>query len=393
MKISSYRKLQAIKDPGLYRAGDTLYLLVKPTGGKSWVQRLVVNGKRRDIGLGSFKLVTLAEARDKAHENRRAARIFNVDPQADKRKARIPVFQIAADKTFQANKARWKCDKTVRNWHNSMARHVFPVIGDKRVDRIGREDVLIILTPIWTEVPQVARKLRQRLRTIFSWCQGHGYIEVNPAGECIDGALVKMPSVKKNHLALSHKDVPAALVTVEESTASMAAKLALRFLVLTAGRSGEIRGATWNEIDPETATWNIPADRMKAGKPHRVPLSGPALAVLEQARGLDDGSGLVFPSAAKPGRQLSVSGLLRVLGNNGLADRATVHGFRASFRSWCADAGKDRELAEAALAHVVGGVEGAYFRSDLIERRRKMMEQWADYVTASQSSKVVQLHA
>ena len=171
--------------------------------------------------------------------------------------------------------------------------------------------------------------------------------------------------------------------TVETSRASEAAKLCLRFVILTAVRSGEARGATWTEMDPEAREWRIPGERMKGGVAHRVPLSNAALAVLERARALDDGSGLVFPSPLRAGHPLSDMSLTKLLRDRGLADRATVHGFRSAFRDWCADTGISREVAEAALAHTVGGVEGAYFRSGLLERRRALMDAWAAFLEPS----------
>ena len=193
--------------------------------------------------------------------------------------------------------------------------------------------------------------------------------------EVIDGALPRMPAVTARLRALPYRELSAALDIVEGSRASLTAKLALRFVILTAARSGEVRGATWAEIDFDERAWRIPGDRMKSGTEHRVPLSEAALDVLEQARRLDDRSGLVFPSPVRRARALSNMTLTKVLRDTGLADRATVHGFRSSFRDWCADTGKPRELAEAALAHAVAGVEGAYFRSDLFARRRRLMDQ------------------
>ena len=209
--------------------------------------------------------------------------------------------------------------------------------------------------------------------------------------EAIDGALPRMPAVKAHLRALPHREVASALDTVADSRASLTAKLALRFLVLTAARTVEVRGATWDEIDIDARVWRIPGERMKAGQEHRVPLSTAALATLQQARALDDGSGLVFPSPVRRGCQMSNMTLTKVLRDTGLAERATVHGFRSSFRDWCAETGKAREVAEAALAHTVGGVEGAYFRSDLFERRRRLMDAWAAYVTGEDAT-VVALH-
>ena len=382
------RKVKAINEPGLYGDGGTLFLRVAPGGSKQWMQRLTINGKRRDIGLGSVELVTLAEAREAAFENRKLARRGG-DPLAARRKASSPTFREANEKVLQANRKRWRSDVTARNWQQSVEKYAYPVIGDTRLDRIQTEDVLRILTPIWTDKPEVSRKLRQRLTTVFQWAIAHKYMQVNPASEAIDGALPRMPAVKAHFRSLPYRDIAGALRTVEGSKASLAAKYAMRFLVLTAARSGEVREARWSEVDGRV--WKIPGERMKQGAEHRVPLSGAAMAVLEQASRLDDGSGLIFPSPMRVGRPLSNMSLTKLLRDNGLADRATVHGFRSSFRDWCADTGKPREIAEAALAHTVGGVEGAYFRSDLFQRRRKLMEQWAGYLTG-RTSKVVALH-
>ena len=385
----SAAEAKSITKPGSHYAGETLYLYVAPGGSKSWVQRITINSRRCDIGLGGFPVVTLSEARDKAYQNRKLVRAGG-DPLAEKRKVKIPEFREAAEQTFEANRARWRSDKTARNWNQGMKKHVLPKLGALRVDRIRREDVLRILTPIWTKTPEVARKQRNRIRAVLSWCQAHGFIEHNVAGEMIDGALPAMPAVKSHFRALPYRDLPAALETIELSNASVAARLCFRFLVLTAARSGEARGAVWPEIDFEKREWRIPANRMKAGFEHRVPLSDAALAVLEQAKVLRDRSGLIFPSVLRPGKPMSDMTLTKVLRDNGLAEQTTVHGLRSTFRDWCAETGKPREIAEAALAHVVQGVEGAYFRSDLFDRRRRLMAQWAAFATRRQGE-IVQL--
>ena len=383
-------KVRAIARTGLHGDGGTLYLSVAPGGSKSWVQRLTVDGRRRDIGLGGFPLVSLAEARDKAFDNRRRARAGG-DPLAEKHKARVPTFREAALKVFEASKPRWRNAYHIKNWLPILDRHAMPHIGDMPVDRIGREDVLRILTPLWGTRMETARRVRQRVRTVLRWAQAHGFVTENVAGEGIDGALPLMPRVKQHLRALPYKEVPDALRIVEESGASLAAKLCFRLTVLTAARSGEARGAAWSEIDFDTREWRIPGTRMKSGTEHRVPLSDAALAVLEQARMLKDGSDLVFPSPVKKGCPLSNMAMTKMLRDLRLASRATVHGFRSGFRDWCAETNKPRELAEAALAHTVGGVEAAYFRSDLIERRRRLMSQWADFVTDRDTRKVVRL--
>ena len=236
---------------------------------------------------------------------------------------------------------------------------------------------------------ETARRVRQRIRTVLGWAMAHGFVEHNVA-DAIAGALPAMPAVKEHHRALPYREVKAALATVEASKASLAAKLCFKFTVLTAARSGEARDAVWSEIDCDAREWRIPGMRMKSGSEHRVPLSKAALAVLDQARALKDESDLLFPSPLKKGRPLSNMTMTKLLRDVHLADRTTVHGFRSSFRDWCAETGKPRELAEAALAHTVGGVEGAYFRSDLIERRRRLMEDWARYLTGASAEEIAE---
>ncbi len=382
-------KVKKISDPGMYGDGGTLYLRVAPGGSKSWIQRLAIDGKRCDVGLGGWPLVSLDEAREAAFANRKLARAGG-DPLAAKRRAKTPRFRLAAKRTYEANRPRWRSEKVAKKWWQAMEKHAFPILGDMRVDRIGREDVLRVLTPLWTSRPEQARKVRQSIRSTLSWAQASGLVEVNVAGDAVSGALPAQPAVKEHLRALPYRQVGAALETVEASASSLSAKLAFRFTVLTAARSGEVRGATWNEIDIDAATWTIPANRMKAGAEHRVPLSDAALAVLEQARQLRDRAGLLFPSPSRAGRPLSDMTLGKLLRTVGLASMTTVHGLRSSFRDWCADTGKPRDIAEAALAHTVGGVEGAYFRSDLYERRRRLMDQWAAYLTGD-DAKVVKL--
>ena len=361
--------------------GATLYLHVTPGGAKSWIQRLTIDGKRCDIGLGGWPLVSLAEAREKAFENRKLARAGG-DPLAAKRKAKMPSFRVAAEKTFEANRARWRSAKSTTVWWQQLQRHALPVLGDMPVDRIGREDVLRVLTPIWSAQPENARKLRQRIRATLAWAQAHGFVEVNVAGEAIDGALPSMPAVKAHYRALPYREVPDALATVEASSSSAPAKLCFRFLVLTAVRSGEARGAMWDEIDLDTREWRIPANRMKANAEHRVPLTDSVLAVLHEARALRDNSGLVFPSPNKRNSSLSDMTLTKVLRSTGLAERTTVHGFRSSFRDWAAETtNAPHAVMELCLAHAVGSaVEQAYARSDLLAKRRVLMEQWAQFV-------------
>ena len=381
------RKVRAIKEPGLYNDGNTLYLRVAPGGSKQWVQRVVINGRRRDIGLGGCEWVTLAEAREMAYDNRRLARRGG-DPLAAKRRGKVPQFREAAELTHESLRPRWRNEKVAANWIQQLERHAFRRLGKIPVDRITQQDILDVLKPIWTAKPETARRVRRNIRTTLEWCQAHGFVNFNAAGGGIDGALPRMPAFKQHLLALPYKELREVLNVIDGCGAAPSAKLALRFVILTAVRSGEVRGATWSEIDVEDRVWRIPGERMKTGAEHRVPLSEAALDVLERAKALDGGGGFVFPSPIRPGQPLSDATLPNVLRTTGLAARSTVHGFRSSFRDWCADTGKPREVAEAALAHKVGGVEGAYFRSDLFERRRQLMDSWATYLTRSDANAI-----
>ena len=375
--------MSALRQPGRYSDGDGLHLFIHKNGRKSWVQRITIEGRRRDIGLGGYPAVSLAQARKRASDNRET--IGNGrDPVAEKRRAAMPTFGQCAYAVHEVNKPRWRNGSHTSAWIQTLERHAFPKIGNKPIDTISRTDVLAVLTPIWSTKPETARRVRQRMRTIFRWGMANELIETNPAGEAIDGALPSMPKVKAHLRALPYQEVGQALRTVDASQTSPTSKYCFRFLVFTAARSGEARGATWDEIDLRAATWTIPGSRMKAGVEHRVPLSDQALEVLMLAHQLEDGSGFCFPSPMRSGRILSDMTLTKVLRAHGLAERATVHGFRTSFRTWTMEqTDAPWAVGEAALAHQLGGsVEQAYARSDLFDRRRVLMQQWADYLAA-----------
>ncbi len=371
--------VRAITEPGFYGDGNTLFLRVAPGGSKQWVQRLTVHGRRRSIGLGGVSYVTLAEAREAALENRRVARRGG-DPLAEKRRANAPRFREAAQSTWESLRPRWRNAKVAANWLQQLERHAMKRLGDLPVNQIDREDVLAVLTPIWGRKQETARRVRRYIRATLDWCLAHGFVETNVAGDSINGALPRMAAVKAHYKALPYGEVSEVLQAVEASGASSTVRLALRFLIFTAARSGEVRGAVWPEIDTGKRVWKIPGERMKAGAEHRVPLSGPAVEIIKRAKKLHKGGELVFPSPIRRDCPISDATLSKLLRSTGVAGQSTVHGFRSTFRDWCADTGKPRELAEAALAHTVGGVEGAYFRSDLFERRRELMDDWAEYL-------------
>ena len=374
--------IRSLKTPGMHGDGAGLYLKLSRTGARSWIQRVVVAGKRRDIGLGRFPDVGLAQAREAVTHNRRLIAAGG-DPLAEKRKVATPTFREAAERTFEANKPRWRNGKHTVGWWQSLERHAFPVIGDMPVDRIGREDVLRILTPIWHVRMETARRVRQRIRTILKWAMAHGYVENNVAGETIDGALPPMPRVKNHFRAMPYGEVHKVIEAVRRSRASLASKWCLEFLILTAARSGEARGACWSEMDMDAAIWTVPAERMKAKVEHRVPLSPRAVAILAEAKSIQHfGSDLVFPSPLRPGKPMSDMTLTKLLRDLEFADRTTVHGFRSSFRDWAGECtNAPHAVMELCLAHAVGSaVEAAYARSTLIEKRRALTEQWAAYL-------------
>ena len=369
--------IRSIAKPGRYGDGEGLYLAVSRNGAKSWVQRFQINGKRHDIGLGTCRVdgegigLGLREARKLALEN--LAMIHEGrNPLAEKRRAADdarqsgpPTFEEAARQTLDSLRPLWRSAKTARQWWQSMQRHVLPAIGGEPVDTIEAADLLRILAPIWNAKRETAGQLRANMGKVFEWSIAHGYrTATNPAGPGLDGALPKRRRRREHRAALHYREVPEALAAVADGPGSEAVKLALRFVALTAVRTAEARKAAWPEIDLDARVWRIPANRMKAEREHRVPLSDAAVEVLQRAKSL--------------GGALSEHAMLKRLKD--LEIGATVHGFRSSFRDWCAETGKPREVAEAALAHVVGGTEGAYFRSDLFERRRALMQQWADYL-------------
>ncbi len=377
--------VKTVKDPGRYgdgRGGYGLSLLVKPSStgrvAKSWSQRLRINGEPFNIGLGSFPIVTLKEARDKALENRRVVE-QGKDPRV--KTSSIPTFADAAEIVIGIHAAAWKDGRHEANWRRSLSQYAYPPIGAKLVSEITSLDVMALLVPIWTEKQETARKLRQRIGAVMKWAVAQGYRADNPAGDAIGAALPKNGHVTQHQRALPHEDVSGALDTIRATGAWDGTKMAFEFLCLTATRSGEARLARWSEFDLETQVWTIPASRMKRQRKHRVPLSDQAMEVLRQARQLSDGDGLVFPSIT--GKALTDSTISKLLRENNVA--CVPHGMRSSFRVWaaeCSDA--PREIAEMCLAHVEGSaVELAYRRTDYFQARRLLMQQWADYISTS----------
>ena len=372
-------RVRTEKRPGRYHDGQGLYLQVDPSGARRWLHRVVIRGKRTDLGLGGWPLVSLNAAREKAMENRRIARVGG-DPRTENRD--VPTFAEAAAEVIKLNRPTWKNAKHAAQWSSTLRTYVFPHFGSRLVTEVSGSDVMKALTLIWTAKPETARRVRQRVSSVMKWAIANNYRLDNPAGDAIEAVLPKTPRFKAHMAALPYADIPAALDAIRASTARPASRLALDFAVLTAARSGEVRAARWEEVSLDSRVWTVPAARMKAGREHRVPLSRRALEVLEEARSLDDGPGLIFPGrSGRPLSDMTFTALLRRLNIP-----CVPHGFRSSFRDWAAEqTDAPHAVMEAALAHVVGNsTEAAYFRSDLFERRRTLMDQWAEYLAESE---------
>ena len=305
-------------------------MFVQPTGTRSWVQRLVIRGRRRELGLGAAALVPLAEARELALANRKLARSGG-DPLSEKRRADgVPTFTEAAERVLEQKRGGWRGRWHAQNWWKSMERYAFPRIGSRPVSDVNTADVLEILTPIWHVKAETARAVRQRIRSVLEWAIAMDLRNDNPCDRVLP-VLGPQNDIVTHRQALPHKDVAAAIETVRGSTSAQpAVRLAFEFLVLTAARSGEVRLATWDEMDTSAHVWTISATRMKAKREHRVPLCGRALEVLDAARTLGDGNRLVFPM--RSGRPIATSTLLKMLQQHEVA--AVPHGHRSYHVHW-----------------------------------------------------------
>ena len=382
-KALSAAFVRTVTRPGRYCDGQGLYVLVLPTGARCWVQRLVIKGRRRELGLGGYPLVSLAEAREMAFAQRKVARAGG-DPLASKWSVHGQLtFEAAAARVLEQQRPGWRNAKHAQDWPRSLRAYAFPHIGAVPVSAVTTADVLALLTPIWHTKPATARRVRQRIGAVMKWAVAMGYRPDNPAGDVLGQALSQQQTIVQHMQALPHGEVADALTTVWASRASVTTKQAFEFLVLTGARSGEVRLATWNEMDLDEHVWTIPAARMKAKRDHRVPLSARAMAMLTGAGGRREGTGLVFPNPR--GKPLSDKKLSKLIKELGIA--AVPHGFRSSFRDWAAEhTNTPREVVEAALAHTVRNpTEAAYARSDLFARRRRLMDDWAAYLNGGRA--------
>lgn len=365
------------KPRGRHADGGGLYLEVDASGARRWTLRTIVHGRRRDIGLGSASVVSLADARDEAARLRKVARTGG-DPLAERRRSQAPDFEAAARQCFAERSDSWRNAKHRAQWVASLEAYAFPLIGRLRVDYIGTNEVLSVLTPIWTAKPETARRVRQRLGLVLDWCKAKGFrTDGSPTRE-IGRALPAHKDAPKHHEALPFAAVPGFLTDLNATGAADATKAAMEFLILTATRTNETLGALWPEVDFDAATWTIPGERMKSGRPHMVPLSERAVEILKGRKAVHSGEG-DFVFETKPGAALSNMTLLMAMRR--LKLDAVPHGFRSSFRDWAAEkTNAPREVAEACLAHVVEDrVERAYRRTTFVELRKKLLADWATY--------------
>lgn len=397
-------------EPGKHFDGHGLFLRVEPNGSRRWVQRIVIRGKRSELGLGSYPLVSLAHAREQALDNRRIARMGG-DPLAEKRaRAEIPTFAEAVDKFLTSKLDEFRSEKHRAQWRSTLDTYAAPVLGDKLVSDIGFREVVRVLEPIWRDKTETATRLRGRIEAVLGWATVSGYLSGdNPArwkGN-LDALLPKPGKVATtaNHPALA-LDQAAAWFAALRKREGMAAR-ALEFLALTAARSGEVRGALWSEFDLEAGLWNVPASRMKAQREHRVPLTAELVAMLKALPTMEQSPFVFFAPRGGMLSDMSLSAVMRRMQEAEVAaDRpgyldprsgrpAVPHGLRSTFRDWAAErTDYPRDMAEMALAHTVGSdVERAYRRGDMLEKRRAMMAAWGRFLRGEAGQKVVWLEA
>ena len=382
-------QVKALTEPGRYSDGDGLILKIGPTGGRSWILRVQVDGKRRDIGLGNARSGSLKEAREAAGDLRKQARA-GLDPVAERRRQAvvIPTFREACKVVHEELGRSWKKGKHGDQWLTTLESYAWPKLGKLAVNEIEGPLIRDVLAEIWLTKPETARRVKQRIGTVLDWCYVKGLRSSEAPMRSLSKGLPRQPRKDGNFAAMAYEAVPQFLSDLHDRQMSVS-RLALELLILTATRSGEVRGARWSEFDADLTVWTIPAARMKAGKAHAIPLSRQAADVVRQARTFWLAhSDLLFPGQGR--RRLGADRkreepvmsdmtLLQLVRGMGLS--VTVHGFRSSFRDWVADkTGHPREVAEAALAHTLENkVEAAYRRTDFFDKRRALMQDWADY--------------
>lgn len=384
------------RPPGLHQDAEVagLYLRVTDSGARGFLLRYMLAGRRRDMWLGSTSELTLADAREAAREQRRRIKA-GIDPVEERlaERARVKHERALAEWTFE-RAARavhadllpgWKNPKHGDQWINTLTTYVFPKIGEKPVGAIDVAAVGSVLKPIWTTKAETARRVRQRIDAVMRWAVAHGYATTNPVEPAVE-LLPKQSDRVEHHDALPVAQIPKFMASLRAGTAAPSRR-ALEFLMLTAARSGEVRGATWAEVDFEAATWTVPAERMKANRPHVVPLADAALGLLltlKAEQGDPKPAALIFPGPR--GRAMS-DNVFKALFDRMKVGGVTAHGMRSTFRDWCSENGVPREIAERALAHVVAdSTEAAYLRTTLLAQRADVMRQWAEFLAFQPAS-------
>ena len=388
MKLTA-KFVENVCEAGKYYDQYGLFLHVRPSGAKKWLQRYTFRGSRREIGLGSAKIVSVATVRKRAHQNLVLVS-EGIDPIENKRQdSVIPKFEAAARKVHEENRPTWRNAKHAAQFITTLETYAFPVVGNLSVAEINSSHILRILSPIWVTKAETAKRVRQRLSTVFKYCVAQQWRTDDPANIAIVEALPNLKKKVQHRKSISYNDVSAFIKTVSNSSAGLSTKLGLEFLILTATRSGEVRNARWDEVNG--SLWTIPGERMKAGVAHRIPLSLRCMEILEEARKISQGSEYIF-EGTKPNKPLSENTFNKLMKELGLEVHA--HGFRTSFRTWTQEkTNYPREIAEAALAHSLKDkAEAAYARSDLLEKRAEMMEAWAQFICAN-SSDVIHFRA
>ena len=394
--LKSARSVETVTEIGYHRCDRGLYLQVARRGTKSWLFRYKspITAKQREMGLGSLNLVSLAAARDIAVECRRQV-LNGLDPLEERgrikrarqlEQARLITFQEAATQCIASKKPEWKNVKHAQQWSNTLTAYAYPIFGDLSISDLDTDLVLKAIEPIWISKAETASRVRQRIETVWDWARARKYVEgENPArlrGH-LDKILAKTAKIKrvKHHAAVPYKQIGAFITKLRGHKGSSA--LALEFMILAAGRTGEVRGARWQEIDLKTKVWTIPAVRMKAGKEHRVPLCNRAIEILTSLNSNRNPDAFVFPGW-KAGTGLSDGAMLSLMRKMDFRPY-TPHGFRSTFRDWAADEAHhfSNETIELALAHTIKNkAEAAYRRGDQLERRRELMADWAKHIEA-----------
>jgi len=388
MKLTT-KFVENVTKAGKYYDQHGLFLHVRPSGAKKWLQRYTLNGRRREIGLGSAKIVSVANARNNAHQNLVLVS-EGIDPiEVRKQDSLIPKFEKAARKVYEDNRPTWRNAKHAAQFITTLETYAFPVIGNMSVKEINSSHILTILSPIWVTKSETAKRVRQRLSTVFKYCVAKQWRSDDPANIAIIEALPYLKKKVQHRKSISYNNVSDFIKVILSSSAGVSTKLGLEFLILTATRSGEVRKACWNEIDG--SLWTIPAERMKAGVAHRIPLPARCIEILNLAREINKGSEYIF-EGTQPNKPLSENTFNKLIKELDLD--VHVHGFRTSFRTWTQEkTNYPREIAEAALAHSLNDkAEAAYARSDLLEKRAEMMEAWAQFISAD-ASDVINIRA